>query len=98
MNSIAVTGWSSAKFVASGFCVCGMSKKPTPLIETTAPSCFQLFVAWPQLEVNFLRAAMMALRSRVLERRCKDCVDGRVRVPRSGDLFRSTPVFGCYKG
>jgi hypothetical protein len=32
---IAVTGCSAAKFPACGFCVGGMSKKPTPLIIAT---------------------------------------------------------------
>jgi hypothetical protein len=64
-NLMPVTGWSSAKFAACGFCVCGMSKKPTPVIVATAPSCFQLFVGCPHAVVNFFRAAMIALRSRV---------------------------------
>jgi hypothetical protein len=56
---IALTGCNSAKFTAWGFCVCGMSKKPTPLMIATAPSCFQLLVGFPQLVSNFLRAAMI---------------------------------------
>jgi hypothetical protein len=57
---IAVTGCNWAKFTAWGFCVWGMSKKPTPLMIATAPSCFQLLVVgFPQLVSNFLRAAMI---------------------------------------
>lgn len=44
-------------------CVCVLSQKPTPLIVTTAPSCFQELVAFPQAASNFLRALMIALRA-----------------------------------
>jgi hypothetical protein len=44
----------------------GNVKSPTPLTATVAPSCFQLFVGWPHLAVNACRAAMIAVRSRVV--------------------------------
>jgi hypothetical protein len=44
--------------------VCSLSQKPTPLIVTTAPRCFQELVAFPQAASNFLRALMIALRAR----------------------------------
>jgi hypothetical protein len=40
-------------------CVCGLSQKPTPLIVTTALSCFHELVAFPQAASNFLRALMI---------------------------------------
>jgi hypothetical protein len=42
-----------------------MSKKPTPPMATTAPSGCHSFVDCPHTVVNFLRAAMIAPRSRV---------------------------------
>ncbi len=44
--------------------MCGLSHKPTSLIVTTAPSCFQELVAFPQVASNFLRALMIASRAR----------------------------------
>jgi hypothetical protein len=79
-NLIAVTGCSSAKFPACGFCVCGMSKKPTPLMIATAPSCFHSFVGLPQLVSNFLRAATIALRSWVFFGKCRGHLRDQVTV------------------
>ena len=50
----AVTGCSSAKLATCGFCVCGMSKKPTPLIWTTAPSGCQWFMGFPAVRFELL--------------------------------------------
>lgn len=61
-----MTGWSYAKFPACGFCVCGMSKKPTPLMDTTAPSGCHWFVGLPHCVSNFFRTVIIALRSRAL--------------------------------
>jgi hypothetical protein len=43
-----------------------MSKKPTPLTVAIAPSGFQLLDGLPHFGMNFLRAALIALRARVL--------------------------------
>ena len=44
--------------------MCGLSQKPTPLIVTTAPSCFHELVAFPQAASKRLRALMIAIRAR----------------------------------